>query len=62
MKEERRTREPTKDTSKQERPRHASMKVVGKIAAVGYPTFVGKDVHLSAPEQLRPVRNIVPPP
>jgi len=41
-------------------PTDASVHVVGKIAPVGYPTFVGKDVYLSGPEQLRRIRNIVP--
>jgi hypothetical protein len=33
---------------------------VGRIAPVGHPTFVGADVYLSGPEQLRRIRNIVP--
>ena len=41
-------------------PKDASVHVVGKIAPVGYPTFVGKDIYLSGPEQLRRIRNIVP--
>jgi len=40
----------------------ASVHVVGRIAPVGYPTFVGKDLYLSGPEQLRRIRNIVPTP
>jgi hypothetical protein len=32
------------------------------MTPVGYPTFVGKDVYLSGPEQLRRIRNIVPAP
>jgi hypothetical protein len=43
-------------------PKDASVHVVGKIAPVGYPTFVGRDVYLSGPEQLRRIRNIVPAP
>jgi len=43
-------------------PKDASVRVVGKIAPVGHPTFVGKDVYLSGPEQLRRIRNIVPAP
>ena len=38
----------------------ASIHVVGKIEPVGHPTFVGSDVYLSGPEQLRRIRNIVP--
>lgn len=41
-------------------PMDASMHVVGKIAPVGYPTFVAKDIYLSGPEQLRRIRNVVP--
>jgi hypothetical protein len=41
-------------------PKDASVHVVGKIAPVGYPTFVGKDLYLSGPEPLRRIRNIVP--
>jgi len=40
----------------------ASVHVVGRIAPVGYPTFVGKDLYLSGPEHLRRIRNIVPTP
>ncbi len=43
-------------------PKDASVHVVGRIAPVGYPTFVGKDVYLSGPEQLRRIRDIVPAP
>ena len=43
-------------------PKDASVRVVGKIAPVGHPTFVGKDLYLSGPEQLRRIRNIVPAP
>jgi len=41
-------------------PKDAGVHVVGRIAPVGYPTFVGNDVYLSGPEQLRRIRNIVP--
>jgi hypothetical protein len=41
-------------------PKDASVHVVGKIEPVGHPTFVGRDVYLSGPEQLRRLRNIVP--
>jgi hypothetical protein len=37
-------------------PKDASVHVVGKINPVGHPTFVGKDVYLSGPEQLRRIR------
>jgi hypothetical protein len=40
-------------------PQDARVHVVGKVAPVGYPTFVGKDLYLSGPEQLRRIRNIV---
>jgi len=43
-------------------PKDASVHVVGKIAPVGYPTFVGRDVYLSGPAQLRRIRNIAPAP
>jgi hypothetical protein len=33
---------------------------VGQINPVGWPTFVGKDVYFSGPEQLRRIRQIVP--
>jgi hypothetical protein len=33
--------------------------IVGKINPVGWPTFVGNDIYLSGPEQLRRVRNII---
>jgi hypothetical protein len=29
---------------------------------VGHPTFVGNDLYLSGPEQLRRIRNIAAPP
>jgi len=37
-------------------PKDATVHVVGKIDPVGYPTFVGKDLYLSGPEQLRRIR------
>jgi hypothetical protein len=40
-------------------PKDATVHVVGKIDQVGYPTFVGRDLYLSGPEQLRRIRNIV---
>jgi len=40
-------------------PKDVSVHVAGKIAPVGYPTFVGRDIYLSGPEQLRRIRNIV---
>jgi len=43
-------------------PKDASVHVVGKIDPVGWPTFVGNDIYLSGPEQLRRIRNIVPAP
>jgi hypothetical protein len=43
-------------------PKDATVYVVGKIIPVGYPTFVGRDIYLSGPEQLRRVRNVVPAP
>jgi hypothetical protein len=39
-------------------PKDASLHVVGKIDPVGYATFVGNDLYLSGPEQLRRIRNI----
>ena len=39
-------------------PKDASVHVVGKINPVGHPTFVGSDMYLSGPEQLRRIRNI----
>ncbi len=41
-------------------PKDATVHVVGRIAPVGYPTFVGRDIYLSGSEQLRRIRNIVP--
>lgn len=43
-------------------PKDASVHVMGKIDPVGHTTFVGKDVYLSGPEQLRRIRNIAPAP
>jgi outer membrane protein assembly factor BamB len=43
-------------------PKDASVHVVGKIDPVGHPTFVGNDMYLSGPEQLRRIRNIARPP
>ena len=37
-------------------PKDASVHVVGKIDPVGWPTFVGNDLYLSGPEQLRRIR------
>ena len=34
------------------------MHIVGKIDPVGHATFVGNDIYLSGPEQLRRIRNI----
>jgi outer membrane protein assembly factor BamB len=39
-------------------PKDASVHVVGRIEPVGHPTFVGHDIYLSGPEQLRRIRNI----
>lgn len=39
-------------------PSDATLQVVGRIAPVGYPTFVGNDLYLSGSEQLRRIRNI----
>ena len=39
-------------------PRDARVHVLGKINPVGYPTFVGNDLYISGPEQLRRIRNI----
>jgi hypothetical protein len=35
---------------------------VGKIDPVGHPTFVGRDMYLQGPEQLRRIRNIAAAP
>ncbi len=42
-------------------PRDAFIHVLGRVDPVGSPTFVGRDVYFSGPEQLRRIRNIVPP-
>jgi hypothetical protein len=41
-------------------PKDATVHVVGKLDPVGSPTFVGNDLYLSGPEQLRRIRGIVP--
>jgi hypothetical protein len=41
-------------------PKDAHVHIVGKIDPVGWPTFVGNDVYLSGPEQLRRIRNLIP--
>jgi len=41
-------------------PKDATVHVVGKIEPVGNPIFVGQDLYLSGPEQLRRIRNIAP--
>jgi len=43
-------------------PRDANVHVVGKIDPVGHPTFIGNDMYLSGPEQLRRIRKIAPAP
>ncbi|HKX61926.1 MAG TPA: hypothetical protein VJS65_08775, partial [Verrucomicrobiae bacterium] len=43
-------------------PKDASVHVVGKLDPVGHPTFIGNDLYLSGPEQLRRVRSIVAAP
>ena len=43
-------------------PKDAAVHVVGKVEPLGKPTFVGRDMYLSGPEQLRRIRNIVPAP
>jgi hypothetical protein len=43
-------------------PKNASVHVVGRIDPVGWPAFVGDDLYLSGPEQLRRIRNIAPTP
>lgn len=40
-------------------PKDASVRVVGKVDPVGWPTFVGRDVYFSGSEQLRRIRRIV---
>ena len=42
-------------------PKDARVNVVGKIDPVGHVTFVGNDLYLSGPEQLRRIRNIASP-
>jgi hypothetical protein len=42
-------------------PRDAFIHVLGRLDPVGSPTFVGHDVFFSASEQLRRIRNFVPP-
>jgi len=39
-------------------PNDASVHVVAKIEPLGRPTFIGRDLYLSGPEQLRRIRNI----
>lgn len=39
-------------------PKEANVDVVGRIDPVGHPTFVGHDLYLSGPEQLRRIRKI----
>lgn len=39
-------------------PKDARVEVVGRLDPVGWPTFVGNDLYLSGPEQLRRIRNI----
>jgi hypothetical protein len=41
-------------------PKDARVHIVGRIDPVGWPTFIGNDVYLSGPEQLRRIRNLVP--
>jgi len=43
-------------------PKDAAVHVVGKIAPVGSPTFVGNDLYFSGSESLRRIRGIVPAP
>lgn len=43
-------------------PKDAAVHVVGKVEPLGKPTFVGRDMYLSGPEQLRRIRDIVPAP
>jgi hypothetical protein len=40
-------------------PQDATVHVVGPIAPVGYPTFVGQELYLFGPEQSRRIRNVV---
>jgi hypothetical protein len=39
-------------------PKDARVEVVGRLDPAGWPTFVGNDLYLSGPEQLRRIRNI----
>ena len=39
-------------------PTDADVQIVGRLEPVGHPTFVGSDLYLSGPEQLRRLRNI----
>ncbi len=41
-------------------PKDACVHIVGKVDPVGWPTFVGNDVYLSGPEQLRRIRSLIP--
>jgi len=41
-------------------PKDAGVHVVARVDPVGWPTFVGNDIYLSGPEQLRRIRKIVP--
>jgi len=43
-------------------PKDASVHVVGRMDPPGWPTFVGCDLYLAGPEQLRRIRNIIPAP
>jgi outer membrane protein assembly factor BamB len=40
-------------------PKDANVDVVGKIDPLGYPTFLGNDLYLSGPEQLRRIPNVL---
>lgn len=39
-------------------PKDASVRVVGRVEPVGWPTFVGRDVYLAGSEQLRRIRSV----
>jgi hypothetical protein len=43
-------------------PKDATVQVAGRIDPVGHPAFVGRDMYLSGPEQLRRVRNMATAP
>jgi hypothetical protein len=43
-------------------PKDAAVHIVGKFEPLGHPTFVGRDIYLSGPEQLRRIRNIAAAP